>query len=166
LEANHAESVPDRLKTFEQCCRRGGLKLTHQRLEIFRELVSTCDHPSANTIYQRVQARIPTISLDTVYRTLLTFEDCGLAARVPAFDDHARFDAELSPHQHLACTECKCVEDLHWEGFEDINLPTRTKEWGDIRSKHVVLRGICKACLKKQPRKSRQVPMTPQKGNA
>ncbi|MBW1859339.1 MAG: transcriptional repressor, partial [Deltaproteobacteria bacterium] len=147
MQTNQTESPQDRLRTFETRCRREGLKLTHQRLEIFRELVSTYDHPSANAIYQRVQTRIPTISLDTVYRTLLTFEDCGLVARVPAFDDQGRFDADLSPHQHLACTECKCVEDLHWEGFEDINPPLKTKEWGDIKSKHVVLKGICKACL-------------------
>ncbi|MBW2259394.1 MAG: transcriptional repressor, partial [Deltaproteobacteria bacterium] len=145
MQTNQTESPQDRLRTFETRCRREGLKLTHQRLEIFRELVSTYDHPSANAIYQRVQTRIPTISLDTVYRTLLTFEDCGLVARVPAFDDQGRFDADLSPHQHLACTECKCVEDLHWEGFEDINPPLKTKEWGDIKSKHVVLKGICKA---------------------
>ncbi|MBW1744591.1 MAG: transcriptional repressor [Deltaproteobacteria bacterium] len=166
MQTNQTESPQDRLRTFETRCRREGLKLTHQRLEIFRELASTYDHPSANTIYQRVQTRIPTISLDTVYRTLLTFEDCGLVARVPAFDDQARFDADLSPHQHLACTECKRVEDLHWEGFNDIEPPPKTEEWGDIKSKHVVLRGICKACLKKKPKKSRQKPMKPMTGNA
>ena len=154
MQASQTKSIQDRLRTFENCCRREGLKLTHQRLEVFRELASTYDHPSANTIYQRVQARIPTISLDTVYRTLLTFEDCGLVARIPAFDDQARFDADVSPHQHLACTECKRVEDLHWEGFDDIELPAEIAEWGDIESKHVVLRGICKACLDKQRRKS------------
>jgi hypothetical protein len=79
---------------------------------------------------------------------------------MPTFDDQARFDADLSPHQHLACTECKRVEDFHWEGFDDIQAPLKTEEWGDIRSKHVVLRGICKACLKKKAKKSRQMRMT------
>ena len=154
MQANQTESIQERLRAFENCCRREGLKLTHQRLEIFRELASTFDHPSANTIYKRVQARIPTISLDTVYRTLLTFEDFGLVARIPAFDDQARFDADVSPHQHLACTECKRVEDLHWEGLDDVELPAEIKEWGDIKSKHVVLRGICKTCLNKEAGKS------------
>lgn len=154
MQPNQTESLKHKLKAFETCCRREGLKLTHQRLEIFRELASTYDHPSANAIYQRVQVRIPTISLDTVYRTLLTFEDCGLIARIHAFDDQARFDADVTPHQHLACIECKRVEDLHWEGFEDIEPPKRTEEWGEVKSKHVVLRGICKKCLKKQAKKS------------
>jgi hypothetical protein len=46
------------------------------------------------------------------------------------------------------------VEDLHWVGFEDIKPPPKTKKWGDIKSKHVVLKGICKACLKKKPKRS------------
>jgi Fur family peroxide stress response transcriptional regulator len=159
-------SPQDRLKAFEAQCRRGGLKLTHQRVEIFRELASTDDHPSADVVYKRVQARIPTISLDTVYRTLLTFENHGLIARVSAFDDRARFDANLSPHQHLACTECRRIKDVHWEGFEDMEPPATTKEWGDVKTRRVVLRGICRECLKKQPKKSRQMPMKSEKGNA
>jgi Fur family peroxide stress response transcriptional regulator len=103
-------------ENFEQLqnrCRELGLKLTHQRLEVFRELASTDDHPSADTIYKRVRARVPTISLDTVYRTLWTLEDHALIARVHAFDDRARFDANLTPHQHLICTRCKSVRDFH-----------------------------------------------------
>jgi Fur family peroxide stress response transcriptional regulator len=142
------------VKAFEAQCRREGLKLTHQRLEIFRELASTDEHPSADVVYKRVQARIPTISLDTVYRTLCTLENHGLIARVHAFDDRARFDADLSPHQHLACTECKRVEDIQWEGFEDIKPPPKAKEWGNIKSRHVVLRGICRECLGQNAKKS------------
>jgi Fur family peroxide stress response transcriptional regulator len=150
MQANHMVTVQDLVKTFEARCRREGLKLTHQRLEIFRELASRYDHPSAEAIYKEVQLRIPTISLDTVYRTLLTLEECGLIARMHAFDDRARFDANLSAHQHLACSECKRIEDFSWEAFEDTGLPAELEDWGDIRSKHVVLRGVCNDCLKKR----------------
>jgi Fur family peroxide stress response transcriptional regulator len=154
MQANPRESMQDKMKAFEVRCRSQGLKLTHQRLEIFRELAKTYDHPSANTIFKRVQVRMPTISLDTVYRTLLTFEDCGLIARIHAFDDQARFDADVTPHQHLVCTECRRVEDLRWEAFEGLDAPKKTKEWGEITSRHAVLRGICQKCLKKKDKKS------------
>jgi Fur family peroxide stress response transcriptional regulator len=143
-------SFDDKVKAFEGRCRKAGLKLTHQRLEIYRELASTYDHPAADDVYKRVQKRMPTISLDTVYRTLLTFEQFGLAARVHAFDDRARFDANVSPHHHLACTRCKSIQDFQWETFEEMKSPAKARKWGQVQSRHVVLRGICSECLKKE----------------
>jgi len=147
--------LEDRVKAFEGHCRKAGLKLTHQRLEIYRELASTYDHPGADNVYRRVQKRIPTISLDTVYRTLLTFEQFGLAARVHAFDDRARFDANVSPHQHLACIRCKGIEDFEWKTFEQMPHPAKAKKWGKVQTKYVVLKGICNECLKKERKESR-----------
>jgi Fur family peroxide stress response transcriptional regulator len=92
---------------------------------------------------------MPTISLDTVYRTLVTFEGLGLVNRVHAFDDRARFDANVSPHQHLVCTECKSIQDFQWDAFQEMQLPVSTDNWGDVTSSHVVLRGTCKHCLEK-----------------
>jgi Fur family peroxide stress response transcriptional regulator len=148
-------SFDDRVKAFEARCRKAGLKLTHQRLEIYRELASTYDHPAADDVYKRVQKRMPTISLDTVYRTLLTFEQFGLAARVHAFDDRARFDANVSPHQHLACIRCKSIQDFQWQAFEEMPSPPKARKWGQVQSRHVVLKGVCRECLKKEAKRAR-----------
>ena len=149
MQTGQRLSFEDKVRAFEALCRRAGLKLTHQRLEIYRELASTYDHPSAEDVYKRVQKRMPTISIDTVYRTLLTFEHFGLAGRVHAFDDKARFDANVSSHQHLACTRCKSIQDFDWEAFDQMKPPEKTKKWGKVKSRHVVLKGICKKCLEK-----------------
>jgi Fur family peroxide stress response transcriptional regulator len=148
-------SLDEKVKAFEAHCRKAGLKLTHQRLEIYRELASTYDHPAADDVYRRVQKRIPTISLDTVYRTLLIFERFGLAARVHAFDDRARFDANVSPHQHLACTRCRSIQDFQWQTFEQMKPPAKATKWGEVQSKHAVLKGICNECLKKKGKQPR-----------
>jgi Fur family peroxide stress response transcriptional regulator len=153
VQADQNLSFRDKVKDFESLCRRAGLKLTHQRLEIYRELASTYDHPSAEDVYRRVQKRMPTISIDTVYRTVLTFEHFGLAGRVHAFDDKARFDANVSPHQHLACIRCKSIQDLDWEAFDQMKPPAKTKKWGEVESKYAVLKGICKKCLEKSRQK-------------
>ena len=76
--------LEQRLRDLEKICRDHGLKLTHQRMEIFRELASSSEHPSAEKIYKRLLSKFPTLSLDTVYRTLITFEKIGLIARVQA----------------------------------------------------------------------------------
>ena len=155
MQKNQRISLHDKVKAFEAHCRKAGLKLTHQRLEIYRELASTYDHPAADDLYKRVQKRMPTISLDTVYRTLLIFEQFALAARVHAFDDRARFDADVSPHQHLACTRCKSIQDFQWDTFEQMKTPAKARKWGEVQSKHVVLKGICRKCLKKEGKQAR-----------
>jgi Fur family peroxide stress response transcriptional regulator len=143
-------SFEDKLSVLQEVCRTTGLKLTHQRLEILRELAQAKDHPSVETIHKRVQVRMPTISLDTVYRTIATFERHGLITRMHVFDDQGRFDADLSPHHHLVCTQCKSIEDFRWEAFDKAKLPPEIGEWGQVYTKHTVLRGVCRACLKRK----------------
>ena len=132
---------------FVEICRQAGLKLTHQRMIIHAELAACKDHPSAETIHTRVKSSIPTISLDTVYRTLATFEDIGAVVRIDVSEGPVRYDADLSPHHHCICTRCKAIKDFRWETFDVMGLPEETGGWGRIMSKNVVLRGLCRECL-------------------
>lgn len=140
------------VKELEKICRDHGLKLTHQRLEIFRALTAAEEHPSAEIIHKRLLSRFPTISLDTVYRTLFTFEKLGIISRVQVLDDRARFDANLLPHHHMICTQCKSIMDFYWPTFDEIALPLETTKWGRIKSRQVELRGVCDSCMEKEHR--------------
>ena len=44
-----------RMCSFLETCRETGLKATHQRMEIFRELAGSEEHPDAEAIYQSVR---------------------------------------------------------------------------------------------------------------
>jgi Fur family peroxide stress response transcriptional regulator len=142
------EPLETKLKRFEDICRGRGIRLTHQRIELFREIAMDKSHPSAEEIYVRIRLKMPTISLDTVYRTLSTFESFGLIGRLEALDDRARFDSNPRPHCHLVCHRCKEVKDLEWPEFEDAPLPPQTRGWGHIKSRHIEIRGFCGKCLK------------------
>ena len=135
-----------KLDHFQVACRQVGLKVTHQRLEIFRELVTANDHPAAETLYKRLQKSIPTLSLDTVYRTLATFEEYGLISRVQTTESHARFEAAMAPHHHAICTQCQRITDFAWDIFDTSELPEQLTGWGQILNKQITLRGICAEC--------------------
>lgn len=135
---------------FEEACRAAGLKLTHQRLEIFRELAMATDHPSAEALYKRLKERIPTISLDTIYRTLSTFEHYGLISRVQTMESQARFEAEMIQHHHFICDKCKKIIDFQWKAFDESATPDEIRRLGQIKNRNVVLRGICNECLQKE----------------
>ena len=149
-QSDQEQELQEKLNILRDKCRDTGLKLTHQRLEIFRELAATEDHPSAEVIHQRVQARMPSISLDTVYRTLSTFELHGLIAKVCVFEDRARFCGDSTPHHHLFCARCKEIIDLDWHNLDQIELPPETEEWGQVKVKRVILEGICSRCLQEE----------------
>ncbi len=135
-----------RIKEF---FRKNGVKVTHQRLEIYREIMKAEDHPSAEDIYRRIRPRLPTVSLDTVYRTLDMFEKLGIISRVEVLDDRARFDPHQEPHHHLVCTVCKRILDFSWPEMDSLKPPIPTDEWGRVVSSHLELRGICRECSKK-----------------
>ena len=65
-----SQEIKLRTERFKSACVKAGVKLTVQRIEIFRELASTDKHPDADKVFNRVRKKIPSISLDTVYRTL------------------------------------------------------------------------------------------------
>jgi Fur family peroxide stress response transcriptional regulator len=138
------------IQRAEKICRGLGIKLTHQRLEILRELAIAKDHPSAEDIYKRVKPRIPPISFDTVYRTLALFERSGIVARLHHLDDRARYDPNTSRHHHVVCIRCKKIMDFSWPILDKMDVPEETKGWGDIHGKYVELRGVCRECLKEK----------------
>ncbi len=81
--------VEKRVAAFLDICRRQGIRATHQRTEILRELAGSEEHPDAETILGRVRRRVPAISVDTLYRTLKLLEDKGVIARVASMRDQA-----------------------------------------------------------------------------
>ena len=138
-----------KLENFETACREAGLKVTHQRLEIFRELASATDHPTAETLYKRLQKSMPTLSLDTIYRTLATFEEHGMISRVQTSESHARFEAEMEEHHHALCTQCHKITDFQWDVCDTTKLPDTIAGWGQIQDKQITLKGVCSDCTKR-----------------
>ena len=136
----------ERLQIFEEVCRKEGLKITHQRLEIFKELLQSDDHPTVERLYVRLKTRLPTISLDTVYRTLTTLEQHGLIARVQTLENQARFEARMEEHHHAICKKCGKITDFYWEFPEEPGLPDEILNWGLIFKKSLTLHGLCTQC--------------------
>ena len=143
------ENIQDRIQHFKETCVEHGIKLTHQRIEVFKEVVRSAEHPDAEEIYQRVSARIPTISRDTVYRNLKMFEELKLISPVLVSRHRMRFDANTRPHHHFVCTKCGLVRDFYSDEYENLDIPTEVNGFGDVSSTYVELRGVCTACSKK-----------------
>ncbi len=137
-----------RLAHITTTTKAAGIKLTHQRLEIFREIASSVEHPDAATVFRAVQARMPTVSHDTVYRTLWLLHDLGLARTIGPQRDGVRFDANLDPHHHYVCVRCGLVRDFESADLNALPLPDTVKQLGSVVDANVEVRGICANCAK------------------
>lgn len=137
------------IEQFIQRCRNQKLKVTPQRLAIYRVLLASPEHPSADTIYKKVVQEYPTISFDTVNRTLLTFADLGVIETVESHSGVKRYDTDIAPHHHLHCVCCGDIIDFCDSDLDAIPVPERITKDFTVLGKRVSIRGICRKCEKK-----------------
>lgn len=131
---------------FRRRCRELGLAFTHQRQVIYRHLAGTDSHPSPEAVYEAVRREIPSVSLGTVYKNIRVFADAGLVREVSPLYETLRLDANLEPHHHLVCANCKKVEDLPRERLAPVRFRGRLPNGFQPRRTVVEVIGLCSAC--------------------
>jgi Fur family peroxide stress response transcriptional regulator len=78
-----------------------GLRSTPQREVVFKAILDKRNHPSADEIFARVKAQMPTISLATVYNCLETLVQNGLVKQVNFERAPTRYCPNLHEHAHF-----------------------------------------------------------------
>ena len=141
------QSQEELLNGFANACRKAGMRVTPQRLEIYRELMAATDHPSAEALHRRLRLKMPTLSLDTVYRNLADLANRGLISKVETSQSLVRFEANGLPHHHLICRTCGEIMDFQWPIIDNTSLPDEIRDWGVIEHKNIVACGVCRRCL-------------------
>jgi len=137
------------MRSFRKECREHNLKITPQRTVIYIELLKARDHPSADVLYKRVRDQFPNISFDTVYRTLLSFSEIGIADVVEGYGEPKRFDPDTRDHHHFRCIKCGNIIDFQSELYDSIKIPQKIEKDFIVTKKKVILEGLCKDCRSK-----------------
>lgn len=143
------EAFEKRMDRFREGLRRAGVKLTHQRLEIFQEVARSGAHPDAETVFKGVRKSLPTVSLDTVYRTLWLLLDLGLLSTLGPLRERVRFDANINAHHHFVCKRCGMTQDFYIAGLDDRKIRAAVKTLGRAEKTQVEVTGLCLHCSKK-----------------
>jgi len=141
--------MSEQLSGFVERCRKHDLRVTPQRIEIFKELAKATDHPTAEMLHHRLVERMPTLSLDTVYRTLGTFSKVDLVNKVETSESQAHFEVAHIQHHHLICRKCKGIIDFQWTYIDRASLPEEVHAWGHVERKSIIVYGMCHKCLVK-----------------
>lgn len=128
--------------------RANGYKVTPQRLAVYEALAATKSHPNAEMLYNTLQPKYPSMSFATVYKTVEILDKIKVIKILNTGEDSMRYDADISIHHHIQCTECGSVDDLM-----DINSSSLVKEAEklsgyDISGHQFYFFGVCPRCRK------------------
>jgi Fur family peroxide stress response transcriptional regulator len=145
-EARPAHSVTEWCRAFERACRDRGIRVTPQRLAVYRALAEDLTHPTAENVHARLLPVMPTLSLATVYRILVSLEGEGLIRRVSTLDGVGRFDANLDAHQHLVCRVCGGMTDFEEASLARIRVPRSAAPGFTAEGLDIRIIGLCDAC--------------------
>ncbi|OFI06102.1 transcriptional regulator PerR [Clostridium acetireducens DSM 10703] len=129
------------------------LKLTPQRIAVYKYLQSTKSHPSAEVIYKALQPEYPTMSLATVYKALKTLVEVNLIQELNVGEGNFRYDANVCSHPHIQCINCGKVDDINGICFSNLNTEVTSYTNYTVLSNQVYFYGFCEECKTKLTKK-------------
>jgi Fe2+ or Zn2+ uptake regulation protein len=131
-----------------------GLRPTYSRRLILSLLAEKNDHPTTDGIIHALRDRGYPMSAATLYQNLNKLVEAGLLIRMMDANGLMRFDANLSPHHHLVCSQCANTIDvkindnlLLQNSPMDFQSGAPLSDW-DIHFTQIELKGICPDCNK------------------
>ncbi|CAL9346878.1 Transcriptional regulator FurA [Streptomyces sp. enrichment culture] len=127
--------------------RARGWRMTAQRRVVAEVLDGEHVHLTADEVLARATARLPEVSRATVYNTLGELVALGEVAEVTTDGRAKRYDPNARrPHQHLVCSGCGEIRDVHPDGDPLAALPASERFGFAVSGADVVYRGLCPAC--------------------
>ena len=119
-----------------------------KREAILKAIQSTDCHPSAEWVYQTLKPEHPDLSLGTVYRNLVFFQQQGIIKSVGVVNGQERFDRTVASHSHFVCSHCNAVIDLHGlNTVQDLEDTVKQQYEFDVQRHELIFFGTCKSCM-------------------
>lgn len=123
------------------------IRYSKKRVDMLSLIQSTDCHPSAEWVYHQLKPTHPDLSLGTVYRNLIFFQDHGLIQSVGVVQGQERFDGVTTPHSHFVCECCGSVIDLPRVSLDSDLDQSVSRQYGLAVSRHeLTFHGLCSAC--------------------
>ena len=127
------------------------IRYSKKREAILTAIRSTTCHPSAEWIYHTLKPTHPDLSLGTVYRNLVFFQQQGQVQSVGVVNGQERFDGNTAPHSHFVCTNCGAVIDLHSVKLDSSLARAVSEQYGLAVERHeLTFYGRCQTCIKQE----------------
>lgn len=137
------------IEHFHNFLRTKGLKKTYQKDLILETFLNTEGHLSVEDVYAQVKKRDKKVGVVTVFRTLRSLKECGIAREITLGDGLTRFEHCYGHpyHHHIICEKChKAIEFVcpELERIQDEIIRKYNFRAGQHRFQTY---GLCEDCL-------------------
>lgn len=122
-------------------------RYSRQRELIYKCVLGTKEHPTAEMVYQWLLPDNPSLSRGTVYRNLKLLAEDGLLLRMHFPVE--RYDACTVQHAHFCCRSCGAVSDLKMTYDLELDAQIAKSSQQEVDWHDLVFYGTCKRCMKK-----------------
>lgn len=123
------------------------MRVTPQRAHVWRVLVESGAHLSAEEVWRATGQQLPGLELSTVYRALEALQGAGLVADSRLPEGPRVFEAKASKHPHLVCESCGEISHPEPEVARRLFEALKAGAGGfEVREVHVAARGLCARC--------------------
>lgn len=136
------------INTLNTRLRQHGLRHTPQRALVLRLLQEAEKHLDAESLWERARQQDASVNLATVYRTLNTLVQVGLAQRsFLGGQNRSFYEAVLKPeHFHFACLRCGKVIELDCPRLAEMQRDLSQSYGLLVQRAHVKFEGLCPDC--------------------
>lgn len=130
----------------EEALRAFGCRVTKPRIAVLQALLELGGTVDAPTLTERAQRFVPGIHEATVYRTVNTLTEVGIASHVHA--GHGRSLVRLGGEKRLVavCDRCGQIEPVPPGPIDELVEQMRSTSGFHLEPGHFALEGICSRC--------------------
>ena len=122
-----------------------GLQVTAQRLSVLAAL-DQADHPTVDSIFERVRADIGSVSRQAIYDALHTLTAEGIIHSIEPAGSPSRFEGRTDNHHHLICRRCGEVRDVDCHRGKAPCMDPVDNYGYRIDEAEVIYWGLCPVC--------------------
>jgi len=138
--------MQESLKSFKQYLAHNNLKLTQQRLLIFKVFMSDEEQVSPEELLQGVQNLDETISRSTVYRTVKHLHDSGIARCIHRSNGITYYEPMGDQSCQMVCERCGRTIPIKNPYFECLQHETARQQGFTLFRYQNVIYGLCADC--------------------
>ena len=138
--------MQEALKSFKQYLALNNLKLTQQRLLIFKYFMSDVSHLSPEELLKGVQGLDRTISRSTVYRTVKHLNNAGIARCIHRSDGVTYYEPMGDQSCQMICERCGKAIPIKNPYLECLLFETARQQGFNLFRYQSTLYGLCHAC--------------------
>lgn len=133
------------LETYKAYLSKHQLKFTNQRRVIISEFLKTGGHVSAEELFRLVKKKDPELGLASVYRTINSLVEAGLAVERRFLDRTSVYEISEPGrhHDHLICMRCRKIFEFENEKIEALQKEVAEGLGFSLQDHKLELYGYC-----------------------